>query len=152
MKRPPGSTDTIQQVLLRALRWGAALSLGVALVVSLIGLVLAGLPGLASGLVGAAAAVLFLGVTEVGLLLAGRFMGGNPIGTATVLLSGWFVKVVVFLIAMIALRAQPWVQPYFLFASIVLAVLASLVVDAVVVARARIPIDVPGVERPETGH
>jgi hypothetical protein len=57
------------------------------------------------------------------------------------LLVGWLVKFVVFLVAMLALRDQPWVVPGVLFAAIVTTVLASLVIDAVVVSRARIPVD-----------
>ena len=56
------------------------------------------------------------------------------------MLAGWLVKFVVFLVAMLALRDQPWIVPGVLFAAVVTTVLASLVVDAVVVSRARIPV------------
>ena len=55
-------------------------------------------------------------------------------------LSSWFAKVVLFVLAMVVVGRQPWVQPMVLFVSLVVAVLAFLVLDAVVVARARIPV------------
>ena len=45
-----------------------------------------------------------------------------------------------FLVAMLVLRGQPWVQPMVLFLAIVATVLGSLAVDVIVVTRARIPI------------
>jgi hypothetical protein len=42
----------------------------------------------------------------------------------------------------VLLRHQPWVNSYVLFLSVIAAVLASLVVDAVVVIRSRIPVEV----------
>ena len=41
---------------------------------------------------------------------------------------------------MVVVGRQPWVQPMVLFVSLVVAMLAFLVLDAVVVARARIPV------------
>lgn len=133
--------DSAGAVLRRALVWGALVSLAIAVVTSIVGLVVAGVPGLVSGLLGAVFALLFLGVTAASLLVAGRFRGLGTNAFFAAMLAGWLVKFVVFLLAMLALRDQPWVSPGVLFASIVATVLASLVVDAVVISRARIPID-----------
>lgn len=133
--------DSAGTVLRRALVWGALVSLAIAVVTSVVGLVVAGAPGLVSGLLGAVFALLFLGVTAASLLVAGRFRGLGTNAFFAAMLAGWLVKFVVFLLAMLALRDQPWVSPVVLFAAIVATVLASLVVDAVVISRARIPID-----------
>jgi hypothetical protein len=133
--------DTAATVLRKALSLGAIVAVGIAVVAAVTGLVVAGGPGLLSGLVGSAFALLFLGVTALSLLVAGRFQGLGTNAFFAALLAGWLVKFVVFLIAMLSLRDQPWVVPGMLFASIVATVLASLVVDAVVVSRARIPVD-----------
>ena len=133
-------TDTIRTVLRRSLTWGAIAGLAVGLACGLVGLSVAGGGGLASGLTGAVLTVLFLGVTAGGVLLMGRMMRGDSVAPFAVLMGAWFVKLVLFLVVMIVLRAQAWVQPYVLFASIVGTVIASLVVDCVVVARARIPV------------
>lgn len=143
--RPPGSTDSAAGVLRRALVLGALASAGIAVVAGGVGLAVAGTSGLVSGLVGAAFALVFLGVTALSLLLGGRSMntpGGETVFFA-LLLGGWLVKFVVFLLAMLALKDQPWVQPVVLFCAVVATVLASLVVDAVVVTRARVPVDAP---------
>jgi hypothetical protein len=93
-------------------------------------------------LIGAAFSLVFLGITAIGLMLAGRFGGLGSNAFFAALLGGWLLKFVLFLGAMFLLRGQPWVQPYVLFGSIVATVLSSLVVDGIVVSRARIPIDV----------
>jgi hypothetical protein len=134
------SFDSAATVLRRALTVGAVVAAVIAVVSAVVGFVVAGGPGLLSGLVGSAFALLFLGVTAVSLLIAGRFRGLGTNAFFAALLAGWLVKFVVFLIAMLSLRGQPWVVPGMLFASIVATVLASLVVDAVVVSRARIPV------------
>jgi Na+/proline symporter len=132
--------DTAATVLRKALGWGAIAAVVIAVVAGVAGLIAAGTPGLLSGLIGAAFALLFLGVTALSLLVAGRFRGLGTNAFFAAMLAGWLVKFVVFLIAMLALRDQPWVEPIVLFASIVATVLASLVIDAVVVSRARIPV------------
>jgi hypothetical protein len=134
--------DSATTVLKRAVLLGALVAAGVAVVGGGLGLVVAGTSGLVSGLVGAAFALLFLGVTAIGLILAGRSLA-TPLGPSVffaVVLGGWIVKLLLFLVAMLLLRDQPWVQPVVLFLSIVATVIGSLVVDVVVVSRSRIPI------------
>jgi hypothetical protein len=134
------SFDSAATVLRRALVLGAIVALAIAVVYAVVGLLVAAGPGLVSGLVGSAFALLFLGVTALSLLVAGRFQGLGTNAFFAALLAGWLVKFVVFLVAMLALRDQPWVVPGMLFAAIVTTVIASLVVDAVVVSRARIAV------------
>jgi hypothetical protein len=134
--------DSATTVLKRAMLLGALVAVGVAVVAGGLGLVFAGASGLVSGLVGAAFALLFLGVTALGLIVAGRTLD-TPLGPTVffaVVLGGWIVKLVLFLVAMLLLRDQPWVQPVVLFLAIVATVLGSLAVDVVVVSRSRIPI------------
>jgi hypothetical protein len=134
------SFDSAATVLRRALALGALVALAIAVVAAVVGFIVGGGTGLVSGLVGSAFALLFLGVTAVSLLVAGRFQGLGTNAFFAALLAGWLVKFVVFLVAMLALRDQPWIVPGVLFAAIVSTVLASLVVDAVVVSRARIAV------------
>ncbi len=131
---------SITTVLRRALLLGAAIGLAVGLLTGLVGLAVAGGPGLASGLVGAVLTIVFLGVTASGVLAVGRLGRGDGTAAFAVLMGGWLLKLVLFVLVMVVLRAQPWVVPGVLLASIVGTVLASLVVDAVVVGRARIPV------------
>lgn len=132
--------DSITTVLRRALTLGALIGLAVGLATGLVGLAVAGPSGLASGLVGAVLTIVFLGVTAVGVLAVGRLGRGDATAAFAVLMGGWLLKLVLFVVAMVLLRAQPWVVPGVMLAGIVGTVLASLVVDAVVVGRARIPV------------
>ena len=135
-----GGFDSAAGVLRRALVLGALVAAGIAVVASVVGVVVAGVPGLFSGLIGAGFALVFLGITAASLLVAGRFGGLGTNAFFAALLAGWLVKFVVFLVAMLALRDQPWIEPGVLFGAVVATVLASLIVDAVVVGRARIPV------------
>jgi hypothetical protein len=132
--------DTLASVMRRALVLGASIGFAVGIATGLVGLAIAGWPGLASGLVGAVMTILFLGITALGLLVSGRITRRGGTAAYAVLMLAWFVKLVVFVLVMVGLRTQPWVVPGVLLVSIVGTVIASLVVDAVVVGRARIPV------------
>lgn len=132
--------DTLATVMRRALVLGATIGFAVGLVTGLVGLAVAGWPGLASGLVGAVLTILFLGVTALGLLVSGRVTRRGGTAAYAILMLAWFVKLVVFVVVMVALRSQAWVVPGVLLVSIIGTVIASLLVDAIVVGRARIPV------------
>ncbi|MFD1721680.1 hypothetical protein [Amnibacterium endophyticum] len=138
-----GGFDTASSVMRRALAQGAIAAAAIALAASIVGGILTGWPGVLSGVVGAGFALLFLGVTAASLLVADRFGGLESSAFFAALLGGWLVKFVVFLLAMLALRDQPWVQPVVLFCAVAATVIASLVVDVLVVGRARIPVGSP---------
>jgi hypothetical protein len=144
MTVPTPTFDTSRTVLRRALVGGLVVTAAIGIVAGLAGLLVSGLGGLASGLIGAGFALVFLGLTIVGLLVSTRMLAGpNAMGGLVIVLGGWFLKVVLFIAAMVLLSHQPWVQPMVLFLALVTAVLAFLVLDAVVVARARIPVGSP---------
>ena len=132
--------DTISTVLRRALVLGAIGALVIGVGTGLVGLATSGAGGLWSGLVGAVLSLLFLGITAIGILGAGRLAHGDSLVAMAVLMGGWFLKLVLFVLAMILIARQPWVVPGVLLASIVGTVIVSLVVDCVVVARSRIPV------------
>ncbi|WP_375389057.1 hypothetical protein [uncultured Amnibacterium sp.] len=132
--------DTLTTVMRRALVLGATIGFAVGLVTGLVGLGVAGWPGLASGLVGAVLTILFLGITALGLLVSGRLTRRGGTAAYAVLMLAWFAKLVVFVVVLVALRSQPWVVPGVLLSSIIGTVIASLLVDAIVVGRARIPV------------
>lgn len=132
-------------VILRStLNWSAIIVGVLAVVGALTGLLIAGTAGLWSALVGVVLAGLFLGLTALLVLIAGRMPPGST-AFFGIVLGGWFVKLVVFVVIMLVLRAQPWISPFVFFFSVVAGVIASLVVDMVVMARSRVPYvgDVP---------
>ena len=129
-------------VFSRILRYGGILAAGVAVVGSVVGWLVDPDRGIPSALIGAAIAFLFLGVTAASILLAGRLTSWdilNPIFLVTVM-GGWLLKFVGFLIVLVLLKDQPWINPLVLFLAVIAAVLGSLVIDLAVIAKSRIPL------------
>ncbi len=132
---------SVTPILTRSLRYGALLALAVAVVAGVIGLIVAGVPGLLGGLVGALLAAVFLGLTAISMLLAGRVTkgdAGSPVFYGIVL-GAWLVKLVVFVLVAIWLRGQHWLDPVVFFCAVIAAVIGSLVADIVAFQRARVP-------------
>ena len=132
---------TVAPVFVLALRYGGLFALAVAVVGGLIGLLVAGVTGLIGALLGAALAAVFLGLTAISMLVAGRVTHGdstNPIFFGIVI-GSWALKMVLFVIAEILLRGQPWFNPFVFLATIVVVVMGSLVLDVVALYRSRVP-------------
>lgn len=142
-----GRTPTSNPVLKRALIWGGVLAGVILVVAGVLGLVFAGVEGLVSAIVGTVMAVVFMAITAASILLANRFAGSDVFVGAFfgIVLGGWLLKFILFIVLVLVLRDAPWLNGTVLFLSIVAGVLASLVVDVLVVARSRLPYasDVP---------
>jgi hypothetical protein len=123
----------------QSLTWGALASLVIAVIGGGIGFLVDGTVGLGSALLGTALALVFLSITAGSILFANRFFGSDlyvPIFFGVVL-GGWIVKFVLFLVFALVLKDQPWINPLVLFLSIIAGVLATLVLDVVIVSRSR---------------
>jgi len=144
---------TMTPVLTLALRYGAIFAVAVAIVAGSIGFLVAGVPGLVGGLLGAALSAIFLGLTAGSMLVAGRVAKGDstiPVFFGIVI-GVWLLKLVVFIVVEVLLRGQPWFDPLVFFFAIVAVVIGSLVLDALAMYRARVPyvdVSLPG----ETGR
>jgi hypothetical protein len=127
-----------------ALKWDSIAVGAIAVVAVVLGWIFAGGVGVTSALLGAAIGLVYLGITLLSILYANRFSGGELFAGIffAIVLGGWILKFIVFIVIAVLLRHQPWVNSYVLFLSVIAAVLASLVVDAVVVIRSRIPVEV----------
>jgi hypothetical protein len=138
-------------LLKRALVYGSILAAGIAVLGSLIGFLVDGVPGLLGALVGAAMTALFLGLTAATILLASRVSKGELFSTAFfgIVMGGWLLKLLVFLGIVLLLANQDFLNPLVMFVTIVVAVLGSLAVDVLAFVRTRTPIDValPGEDR-----
>jgi hypothetical protein len=132
---------SVTPILTRSLLYGGIVAVVVAVAGGIVGQVVSGTPGLVGGLVGAGLSAVFLALTAISMLIAGRVAKGD--GTSPVyfgvVLGMLGVKFVIFLVAALWLRGQSWIDlRVFAFAAIV-AVLGSLVGDLVAFARARVP-------------
>lgn len=141
--------------LKRSLIYNGWLALGIAVVGSIVGYFVAGGSGVASALVGTAMAAVFLGITAASIIVASNSARSDMLSPAFfgIIMGGWIVKFVVFLVLVFILKDQAWVQSVVLFLSIVVAVIGSLVVDVLVVTKARVPyVDVALPGSPTTGR
>ena len=134
---PISSTPILRTVLV----WGGIVT-GVLLVLGGgIGFLVAGLPGLWSAIIGVLVGAAFLGITAASILIANRWYG-DPLYVPVffgIVLGGWIVKFIVFIVILLVLRDQAWVQDAVFFLALVVSVLASLGVDIVVLLRMRVP-------------
>lgn len=128
-------------VLRRILSYGLYVALAIAVVGSIVGFVFDGGTGVLSALIGTAMSVAFMGITAGSILLANRVAGKESAigGFFGIIMGGWLLKFVVFLVLLVLLQDRAWIQPMVLFLCIIAGVIGSLVVDAVVVMKSRMP-------------
>ena len=144
--------NSAMPVLKRIVVWGAALAGVIAVVASIAGLLTDGQRGLVSGLIGAVIAFGFVAITAGSVLLGIRIGRGDILHPAffSIVLGGWLLKFIVFLVLIIVLKDQPWINTNVLFLTIVAGVAGSLVVDVLVIAKSRMPyvsdVSLPGDE------
>ena len=148
---PISSTPILRTVLV----WGGVVTGALAVLGGLIGFLVAGTDGLWSALVGVLVAAAFLLITVASILIANRWYG-DPLYVPLffgIVLGGWILKFIVFIVLLLVLRGQPWIEPMVFFLAVVVSVLASLIVDVVVLLRMRVPhvSDVPLPTDPEAG-
>jgi hypothetical protein len=137
------TTPTVSStpILRTALLWSAAVTAALVVVGAIVGLLVAGPAGLWSALAGVLVAAVFLGITAASILIANRWFG-DPLYVPIffgIVLGGWILKLVLFVVALFVLRDQPWVVPQVFFLALVVSVVASLVIDVVVMLRMRLP-------------
>lgn len=137
----PTPEPTSVPIFRKILVYGLVLSLGIAVVGAIVGGIVAGGTGVVSAIVGALMAAAFMGITAGSLLLANKYAGSEAaIGAFFgIVMGGWLLKFVLFLVLVVVLKGLPWVEPGVLFVSIIAGVVGSLVVDVVVLMKSRMP-------------
>jgi hypothetical protein len=128
-------------ILRRTLIWSAVATAALAVVAALVGFLVGQGEGLVSGLLGVLLSALFLAITGISILVANRWYG-DPLYVQfffAIVLGGWLLKLGVFLVVMIVLSGQPWLNGLVFFLSIVAGVLMSLVIDVIVLSQMRLP-------------
>ncbi|MGE3193415.1 MAG: hypothetical protein AB7K08_08120 [Microbacteriaceae bacterium] len=142
-------------VLTRALVYGGIVAAVCAAAGAGIGWLVAGGPGLAGGLLGAALSAVFLGLTTVSVLVGQRFTRDDPTNPLffAVVIGALGVKFVIFLVFMIWLRGQTWLDLGVFAFTTIAAVVGSLIADAVALSRTRVPyvgdVRLPGDDTPK---
>lgn len=135
--QPISSTPILRTTLL----WSGAVTAILAVAAAIIGFLVDGGTGAVSALIGVLISAVFLAITAASILIANRWYG-DPLYVPVffgIVLGGWILKLVVFIVALLVLRGQPWIDSTIFFVAVVVSVLASLVVDVVVLMRMRVP-------------
>jgi len=130
--------DDLKSVMLRVLKLGSLLVLGITLLGSVIGFLVAGQSGVLAAITGGGAAFVFTALTALSLLLGSKLGLGGFLG---VVLGGWLIKMVLFLVLFSALTRADWLtfesRPVVFF-TVVAAVIGGLVLDTLIVTKARL--------------
>lgn len=128
--------DNTQTVFAKVFKLGSALIGAIAILGSGIGFLAAGLPGLLGALAGAGIALIFVSLTALSVLVGSKLSLGAFYG---IVLGGWLLKMVLFMIAISVLRSIEGLNGVAIFATLVASILGSLAVDAYVVTKSKIP-------------
>ncbi|MBD8702261.1 hypothetical protein SOM11_13090 [Frigoribacterium sp. CFBP9039] len=124
-----------RSIFVQVLRYTAVLALVIAVVGGGAGYLAAGTDGLYSALLGTALAVLFAGITAASMLVAIRFELAAFFG---IVMGAWLLKLVIFIVLLVLVRDQPFVDDVVLFLSLVVSIIGTLAIDALVVVRGRL--------------
>lgn len=139
---PAARRDVSSNRLFRTtLIWSAVVTAGLAIIGAIVGFAVAGTSGLWSALVAILLAAVFLSLTASTILIANRWYGDPlyvPIFFGAVM-GGWIVKFALFIVVLFVLRGQPWLNNTVFFVALVVSVVASLVIDVIVMLKMRVP-------------
>jgi hypothetical protein len=124
------------QLFKRVLAWGAVLIGGIAVLASVLGYLLVGQKGLISALIGASMALIFVSLTALSVWIGGKVSLGGFFG---MVMGGWLLKVVLFLVLVGVLKRATFIDGPTLFLTLVASILGSLAIDSLVFFRARLP-------------
>lgn len=131
MSNPTNTNDLFKLVL----KQGTLLAAAIAALGAGMGFLIAGENGTNSALIGALVAFLFNGFTAFTVWLGGKLPLGGFFG---LVLGGWLVKIILFMVAMMWLKTLDWIHGPTLFFAIVASILGGLTIDALAVNRARL--------------
>ena len=129
-------SNSMGKLFSSVLKKGALLIGVIAAVGGVIGYLVASTNGLVSALIGAAMAFVFVSMTALSVWIGGKLSLGGFFG---VVLGGWLVKLVGFMVLVASLRTADFIVGPVLFGSLVVSILGSLALDAIVFSKARIP-------------
>ncbi|MEV0892759.1 hypothetical protein ACFWEJ_06975 [Promicromonospora sp. NPDC060204] len=131
---PRGAAE--QAVLRAALRDCLILVGGLAVLGSLVGLLVAGLPGLWGALIGAALAAFFCATTVWSMLYT---VGKGPAAMGAVVMGSWLAKMVVLIVVLVIITQFDFYDRVVLFVVLLLGAVGSALLDYRAVRNGRLP-------------
>lgn len=134
---PPNESVVAERAVLRtAGRDGLILVAGLAVLGSVVGYLIGGMPGVWGALVGAALAGLFCGATVVSMMLT---VGKGAAATGAVVMGGWLVKMAILIAVLAVLSRQDFYDRWVLMVVVMIGAVGSAVLDYRAVKDGRIP-------------
>jgi hypothetical protein len=124
----------VSQILTKVLKYTGLLAVLLVVVGGTIGYLAAGSDGLISVLLGTAVALAFSAVTAVSMIIAIKFEIAAFFG---IVMGSWLLKMVLFIVALVLLRDQSYINTVALFISLVVAIVGTVAIDTIVVTRSR---------------
>ena len=124
----------VSEILTKVLKYTGLLAVLLILVGGTIGYLAAGSDGLISVLLGTAVALLFSAVTAVSMMIAIKFEIAAFFG---IVMGAWLLKMVLFIVALVLLRDQSYINTVALFISLVVAIVGTVAIDTLVVTKSR---------------
>ncbi|GAA4724212.1 hypothetical protein APR04_003641 [Promicromonospora umidemergens] len=136
--RPPGAQrGAAEQAMLRAaLRDGLILVAALAVLGSLVGFLVSGVPGLWGGLIGAAIAAFFCGTTVWSMLYT---VGKGATAMGAVVMGTWLAKMVVLIAVLLVLTRFDFYDRVVLFVVLLLGAVGAALLDYRAVQNGRVP-------------
>jgi hypothetical protein len=128
---------SISEVFSAVLKQGLYLVAAIAILGGGLGFVFAGVAGLVSGLIGASLALVFSSLTVVSVYFGGKLSLGGFFG---VVLGGWIVKLIGFIVLIALLKGAAFIAGPVLFFTLVASIIGTLVIDSLIVLRSRITV------------
>jgi hypothetical protein len=129
--------SSINEVFSSVLKQGLYLVAAIAILGGGLGFVFAGVAGLVSGLIGASLALVFSSLTAVSVFFGGKLSLGGFFG---VVLGGWIVKLIGFIVLIALLKGAAFIAGPVLFFTLVASILGTLVIDSLIVLKSRITV------------
>jgi hypothetical protein len=129
--------SNLNEVFSAVLKQGLLLVAAIAILGGGLGLIFAGVAGLVSGLIGATLALLFSSLTALSVFFGGKLSLGGFFG---VVLGGWIVKLIGFIVLIALLKGAAFIAGPVLFFTLVTSILGTLVIDSRIVLKSRITI------------
>ena len=129
--------DSAQSIFKKVLIRGLALLAAIAVVAALIGFLVSGTAGLVSALIGAAMTLLFVSLTALSVLIGAKLPLGGFFG---VVMGGWLVKIVSFMVLVSVLQGVAGLDRKVLGFTLIASILGSLALDAYTLLKSRQPI------------
>lgn len=128
-------------VLRAALTYGVGIGSAVIVIAAVVGLVVADAPGMWSGILGALVGVIFPAMTALSILVANRWFGTPAFLQIFfgIVMGVWIVKFALVVVLLLVLSGLDWIVPLVFYVALVVAAVAALVVDLIVLSKIRVP-------------